>query len=294
MKNKFRIGTDPQFGFKYLKPIPSQKQLDEFYRRKYYRLSVAPQIKRFMKGGAVARKEKAWYAKTLWTDVRDSLRRWKPKGQGRLLDIGAGTGDFARFMAQNGWKVTAIEPSLAATQKALRSGVSMFPSIEAYEEEAGTGRFDVITFLNVLEHVPHPVAVLKHYASRLKKGGVLVAQVPNDFSPLQLLAQKKLRKKPWWIFIPDHCNYFNAASMRKIFRHLHFKELDCLSDFPMELFLLFGDNYIEDPQTGARCHQKRVRFDTGLPASMRRSIYQSLSKVQVGRNLLFFARKGKA
>lgn len=285
------MALDPKFGFRYLSPVPSQEELNEFYKKKYYSLSRAPQIKRFMKGGEEARKEIAWYAKALWTDVRDTLASLGLRKKKRLLDIGAGTGGFASFMLRAGWNVTAVEPSLAATQKAKNAGVTLYPSLEHLGGDPKRNVFDVLTLLNVLEHVPHPVAFLKEKVKSLKKGGVAVIQIPNDFSPLQLIAQKSLKKRPWWVFIPDHCNYFNYESMTRILHSLGFEVLDCLSDFPMEFFLLFGEDYTGDPALGAKCHGRRVRFDTVLPSELRRNIYKSLSKVGVGRNLLFFARK---
>ncbi|MFA5167179.1 MAG: class I SAM-dependent methyltransferase [Candidatus Omnitrophota bacterium] len=292
MKKFFKLATDSHFGFKYLDPIPSQELLNDFYKKKYYRLSRAPQIKRFMKGGLVAQREKDWYAKALWTDVRDTLKNWVHRKQKRLLDVGAGTGDFANFMAKAGWDVAAVEPSLAAAQKAKNVGVTIYPSLEHFQVEHKKVFFDALTFLNVLEHVPHPVAFLKEKTAILKKGGVVVIQIPNDFSPLQLLAQKKYKTEPWWVFAPDHCNYFNFNSMTKVLRYLNFEILDCLSDFPMEFFLLFGDNYINNATVGSECHARRVRFDTILPPELKRRIYKSLSRLGVGRNLLLFARKG--
>jgi hypothetical protein len=59
----------------------------------------------------------------------------------------------------------------------------------------------------------------------------------------------------------------------------------------MELFLLMGDVYVGNPEVGGQCHQRRVRFESALPADFRRRIYETLARVGVGRDILVFAKK---
>jgi len=297
MKSKFKVVTDAMYGSKRLDPIPSEKELDQYYTKKYYSLAEeryrAPQLKRFMQGGKVAESEKAWYAATLWTDVRDVLSRSIKKKNKTLLDIGTGTGFFAHFMQKSEWAVTGIEPSLDAAEKARKGGIKVYASVDEYLENKNAQKFDAITLLNVLEHVPKPVKIIKQILPLLKKDGVLVIQVPNDFSPLQILAQKKLKKQPWWLAIPDHIHYYGWNSLNKLMTSLGLEVTERLSDFPMELFLLMGDDYVGNPDVGAQCHKKRVQFDLALPAEFRRSIYKALASANVGRNCMVFARLKK-
>ncbi len=58
----------------------------------------------------------------------------------------------------------------------------------------------------------------------------------------------------------------------------------------MELFLTMGDDYINNPEIGKRCHQKRVSFELSIPAELRRNIYQALAKVGVGRDCFVCAK----
>ena len=44
------------------------------------------------------------------------------------------------------------------------------------------------------------------------------------------------------------------------------------ASFPLEMFLLFGENYVKDPATGKTCHKKRVAFEQNL----RKQDYQLL------------------
>ena len=123
----------------------------------------------------------------------------------------------------------------------------------------------------------------------LTNTGMIVIQVPNDFNELQLAAQKQLNKKPWWIAIPDHINYFNFRSLHALLERLGFKVIHSQGSFPMELFLLMGDDYVGNPEVGSKCYQKRVRFEMSIPGELRRRIYIALAEIGVGRDCLVFA-----
>ena len=45
----------------------------------------------------------------------------------------------------------------------------------------------------------------------------------------------------------------------------------------MELFLLFGDDYVSDPKLGGVCHQKRSNFEMSIPGELRRKMYRSFA-----------------
>ena len=133
----------------------------------------------------------------------------------------------------------------------------------------------------MLEHIPNPVEFLSLVKNLLTNTGMIVIQVPNDFNELQLAAQKQLNKKPWWIAIPDHINYFNFRSLHALLERLGFKVIHSQGSFPMELFLLMGDDYVGNPEVGSKCYQKRVRFEMSIPGELRRRIYIALSLIHI-------------
>jgi 2-polyprenyl-3-methyl-5-hydroxy-6-metoxy-1,4-benzoquinol methylase len=280
-----------------LNPIPTEVELNNYYSKKYYDLANeryrAPQLKRFMQGGKTSATEKAWYASTLWTDVNDVLARLVKRKKPRLLDVGAGTGFFAHYMQKAGWHVIGVEPSIQAAQKARRGGVEVYSSISEFLNCQKNTKFDAISLLSVLEHVPNPRKTLQELLPLLSKGGLLVIQVPNDFSVLQQIAQNNLKTRPWWLAIPDHIHYFDWNSLNRFLKSLNLRIVEALGDFPMEFFLLWGESYIGNPDVGSDCHRKRVRFERTLPKEIRRNIYRALASVGVGRNCLAFAQLSK-
>ena len=100
--------------------------------------------------------------------------------KGRLLDIGAGRGEFLRAAVDDGWEAVGIEPSPQfAKHAAQHSGVAVIPKpIAQCDFEPGT--FDVVLLSGVLEHLYHPDDTIREIARVLRKGGALFLDVPNE------------------------------------------------------------------------------------------------------------------
>lgn len=100
-----------------------------------------------------------------------------PVAQRKLLDVGCGGGILAEAMAQRGAEVTGIDmgeaPLSVARLHALESGVSVEYRKIAAEELAAeaAGQFDIVTCLEMLEHVPDPSSIVKACAQLVKPGG---------------------------------------------------------------------------------------------------------------------------
>ena len=105
--------------------------------------------------------------------------------QRRALDIGCGGGLVAEALARHGAHVTAIDmaPSMieVARLHALESQLTIdyeLASAEQYAERA-PGRFDLITCMELIEHVPDPRALLAAIARLLAPGGSLFISTIN-------------------------------------------------------------------------------------------------------------------
>jgi len=95
----------------------------------------------------------------------------------RVLDVGCGGGILAESMAKQGATVTAIDmaeaPLVVARVHSLESGLTIdYRHITAEElaasEPAG---FDVVTCMELLEHVPDPASLIRACATLVKPGG---------------------------------------------------------------------------------------------------------------------------
>ncbi|MRV74069.1 bifunctional 2-polyprenyl-6-hydroxyphenol methylase/3-demethylubiquinol 3-O-methyltransferase UbiG [Duganella sp. FT92W] len=94
-----------------------------------------------------------------------------------VIDIGCGGGILAESMARKGAKVTGIDLSEKALKVAdlhsLESGVQVRYQLIAAEDMAAqeAGQYDVVTCMEMLEHVPDPAAIVQAAATLVKPGG---------------------------------------------------------------------------------------------------------------------------
>ncbi len=95
----------------------------------------------------------------------------------KVLDVGCGGGILAESMAREGATVTGLdmgfEPLQVAKLHALESGIEVEYVQETVEEHAAkhAQQYDVVTCMEMLEHVPDPQSVVHACAQLVKPGG---------------------------------------------------------------------------------------------------------------------------
>jgi 2-polyprenyl-6-hydroxyphenyl methylase / 3-demethylubiquinone-9 3-methyltransferase len=111
-----------------------------------------------------------------------------------VLDVGCGGGILSEAMAEKGAKVTGIdlgEKALNVAQlHSLESGIHVdyrYISVEALAEQSPAS-FDVVTCLEMLEHVPNPASVVEACAKLVKPGGHVFFSTINRNPKAYLLA----------------------------------------------------------------------------------------------------------
>ena len=111
-----------------------------------------------------------------------------------VLDVGCGGGILSESMAEKGAKVTGIDLGEKALKVAqlhgLESGVSVDYRLIAVEKlaEEQPASFDVVTCLEMLEHVPDPASVVRACAALVKPGGHVFFSTINRNPKAYLLA----------------------------------------------------------------------------------------------------------
>jgi 2-polyprenyl-6-hydroxyphenyl methylase/3-demethylubiquinone-9 3-methyltransferase len=102
-----------------------------------------------------------------------------------VLDVGCGGGLLSEAMARSGAQVVGLDlaPELIAVarQHAEQHGVTVDYRLEAAEEHAerNAGRYDIVTCMEMLEHVPDPAAIVGALAALAKPGGQVVVSTIN-------------------------------------------------------------------------------------------------------------------
>jgi len=139
--------------------------------------------------------------------ARSVVEGVKPsKPGGAWLDVGAGSGTLVEAAKEAGYAAVGVEPSdwLAARGRErgldVRTGVMPHPDIQE--------KFDVVSLIDVVEHVTNPVTLLKTLAAALKPDGVACVVTPDVESiPARLLGWR------WWHFRVAHVGYFSLKTL---------------------------------------------------------------------------------
>ena len=137
-----------------------------------------------------------------------------------LLDIGCGEGFFLFNASRMGYTVKGIELCQEAAEYA-RKEFDLDIETKPFEEaEFQENYFDVVTLWQVLEHVPHPLVILKEVHRILKPGGLVAVSTP-DFGGV--LA--KILRRRWWNIRRLHVNQFTTRTLNGILENAGFRDV---------------------------------------------------------------------
>lgn len=122
--------------------------------------------------------DRHWWFVARQRIVREIIRRLLGPGNGRpALDVGCGTGAFLQDLSKE-WNAWGIDTSELAIEYARRRGLTRL-ALGTLEEFPHPGeRFDLITALDVIEHIQDDVSVLRQMGGRLAPGGTIIVTVP--------------------------------------------------------------------------------------------------------------------
>ena len=129
--------------------------------------------------------------------IRDQVdRHWQTDETGfcplegkTALDVGCGAGLLAEPLARLGARVTAVDASeeLVAAAKAHAEASGLEIDYRACALENLDGTFDLVTSLEVVEHVAEPRSFVRALAARVASGGLLILSTPNRTAWSRLL-----------------------------------------------------------------------------------------------------------
>ena len=120
-------------------------------------------------------------------------------GVRNVLDVGCGTGDFLASLPAAIGKF-GIEPSVAAAERASVRGVRI---VSPLQELAESARFDVITLIDVIEHLRQPALLLDLALQHLSPGGAIVVSTGDP----QCAAWRIFRSRFWYSSFPEHVSF---------------------------------------------------------------------------------------
>ena len=283
-----------EYGFIELLDKPTQKELDLYYSNKYYQDGLSSTY------GLKYESQESQYIFNKIHQKNLLIEEISLIKQGNFLDVGAGEGFALKYFFDLGWNVTGLDYSSFGVklhnptlEQFLING-DIFNNLSKIIKNKE--KFQLIWLDNVLEHVIDPYLLMVSLHKILDKNGVLVVEVPNDFSVIQkYLLSNSYIDKEFWICSPDHISYFCREGLTNLADASGWYANNFLSDFPIDLDLFSkNSNYIETPNLGRQSHLKRVEIENLLHSISPKKtnvLYQALSELDIGRNITGFFTK---
>lgn len=157
-----------------------------------------------------------------------------------LLDFGAGNGFFT-YLAKEKYKLNADGYEISENEIAFAKNTFNIELKNKWKECANN--YDIVTLLNVIEHVPEPKGILCSVLEKIEKDGILVITTPNPNCFQTLLKGLENWKM---IMPPHHINLFSKIALIEI---LHNKGLSIIkyetlgTYFAADFFTKHGTNY---------------------------------------------------
>jgi SAM-dependent methyltransferase len=272
-------------GFKHVIPIPTLEELDKLYKDKFY----STEKPRYFKD---VEEDLEWWEMT-YRNYYQLFEKYCQKKGRRLLEIGSGPGYFLKYGRELGWNVLGFEPSKQAYEYSQKFGVKVANEFFNETSAGKYGKFDAVYMNTVIEHLPDPASLISTTKSVLNPNGIICIISPNDYNPLQNILRDNLTYEPWWVAPPQHINYFDFESIKKLLERLGFEIIESTGTFPMEFFLLSGDNYVGNDELGRKCHFKRKIFEGNMYKygnEYLNSIYKFLAANGIGREFVVIGR----
>jgi len=154
---------------------------------------------------------------------------------GKILDVGSGCGLFLVAAQDKGWKGKGVEPSEQSVNLARQQNdLDVFHGIlEEYDE---SNRFDVITFINVLDHSALPWFEIRRASQLLRPGGLIYLRFPNGLlhSRIYRLALKGHFSNSLRRFLVFHVYSFTPRYIRRLLHDHGFVQTTVLNSPPSE------------------------------------------------------------
>jgi len=210
---RFRVCRSCRLTFR--DPMPTAAQLADIYKTHYKESNIV---------GQSTNQESGAFATGAYAEFLD---KHFLKAKSRLLDVGAGTGVLVEAFRQRGIVAEGVEFSAEARQHCSQfRGFDLIEDINSLPESA----FDVVTMIEVIEHLSDPVGDLRSIIRRLRPGGVLFLTTPN-LKGLRARIQGGSWREAQKLF---HLTLFEASTLRAMLGKVGFSDIRRIRFSPIQ------------------------------------------------------------
>lgn len=214
---------------------------------------------------------------------------------GRFLDIGCGEGFTSAYFKEKGYAVDCLDFSSAGIETHnpwLMDDFLQGDAVNILPKLISSGKkYEVIHMRAVLDMMYEPEKVLGFARRLLEENGILIIEVANNYSKLQLkLLEEGKIKKEHWLDIPGHPSYFNREGLINFVEESDFRCIDFYADSLIDLSLINDlTNYYEHPEIGkqnfeAYVDMERMLMDISLDKTM--ELKRLFGSMGLGRTII--------
>jgi len=184
------------------------------------------------------KQEEIFRNKTVKAGRMAATLRMISKEPKKILDVGCAIGLCDKYLAEKGQQVVGVDilkDSIKIAQKFFSHPKAKFIHGNIFKVGLKKESFDLILFLETIEHVESPTAFLKRFHEFLKPGGELIVSTPNSIGITNILYNlkhsfdfvKRIEKEPVNTGTEkDHINSFDKICLYRLLYRNGFKYVD--------------------------------------------------------------------
>ena len=217
LSEKFFLKKCNECSLAFLDPQPSEHQLKKYYPSKKYYAYSKGDTKGFF-GTLREYLVKKYYSPTFLSKIITLFIKNVPAmpsyiKNGKILDLGCGTGDTLALLKKLGWDTYGIDIDKQAISIGINRGLKnlklgTYKDIATYPDNY----FDAVRLYHVIEHLDDPALCLSLIRKKLKKNGELILGTPNMQSFTSIIFKSR-----WYnLDSPRHLFLFSPRTLGKL------------------------------------------------------------------------------
>ncbi|MBX7167447.1 MAG: class I SAM-dependent methyltransferase [Pirellulales bacterium] len=206
----FQFATCPETGTVYMDPVPTEGTLGRLYNDPAYAFHWTEQ--RTTDNVSVEPANQHDF------DHLVSVFRFPTDRRPTLLDVGCATGAFL-LTARQRFDVEGVELGADTAEVARKQGLQV--TTGRLQDVSGEGRFDVITMLQLIEHITDPAELLTEARRLLRPGGIVYLDTPNvDSASFRLFGNLHTHVSSF-----GHVSLFTKAGLARLAERVGLKQI---------------------------------------------------------------------
>lgn len=233
-KDYFKYRKCERCSLIYVSPILKEKEIIKLYKDSLYSNAW---------GKILSNKTEYKFNQNKFDNILRDVKKITNK-KGKLLDIGCAVGQLLDTFKRDDWETHGIElNNLERKISQKKNHIVYDRKIE--DDYLPEKSFDLVSILEVLEHVYDPLKVIKSISKIIKKNGLLIIIVPN----VESLAANIMQSRCNMFLGMSHITMFSTHTLKSLVEKFSFKQIFCTS-ITSELNVINNYLNLQDPYLG--------------------------------------------